>query len=190
MGNTLDASLLCRNKFLALELKKCAKANITVIPYYLTLLDFLIFEEECLSKKISTDNSPQSSSNLNIFWSFKVFFKPSQQKQTSRIVKQFQIWQCCVSSIWYIRFRSKIDFRQLLNFVGDDVLIRCSNLSQSCIMFRKSIHFQKRKQQKKYVQTFLWYNNLEIWKRNLMSILETLYTSCLTSFGKTYNLES
>ena len=123
MGNTLDVSLLCRNKFFALELKNRAKANIKVIPYYITLLDFLIFAEEYLSKKISTDNSPQSSSNFNIFSSFKVFLKLSQQKQSSRIVKKFQIWQFCVNMIWYIGFRSKIDFRQLLaNFVGDKFL--------------------------------------------------------------------
>ena len=149
MGNTLDASLLCRNKFFALELKNRAKANIKVIPYYITLLHFLIFAEEYLSKKISTDNSPQSSSNFNIFSSFKVFLKLSQQKQSSRVVKKFQIWQFCVSMIWYIGFRSKIDFRQLLaNFVGDKFLIRCSNLSQSCIRLRNSTHFQKRKHQK------------------------------------------
>ena len=52
MGNTQDASLLCRKKFLALELKKRAKANIKVISYYLTLLDFLIFERSVFRKKI------------------------------------------------------------------------------------------------------------------------------------------
>lgn len=68
MGNTLDASLLCRNKFLALELKKRAKANITVIPYYLTLLDFLIFEKEFFIG-LSVQNKPylsQSPSNFTV----------------------------------------------------------------------------------------------------------------------------
>ena len=83
-----------------------------VLFYWISLLCAKCFGQDCLSKQIFGLNSTQSPSNLG-FWTFSVaskhFFNHHKNIKQVSCIKVLNIM---VSTILYLWFRSKFDFRK------------------------------------------------------------------------------
>ena len=91
MGHSLVTSLPCRNKSVALALKKYAKTEIKVFRSCLNLRNFLVFPkyfaEDCLQKEMRSYNSLQSLSNfivLIIFVTSKSFLSHHNKNKATK----------------------------------------------------------------------------------------------------------